>query len=60
MEEVSGNQVDGNVGEHWCEVHEDGSVTLTNGKVTLRFTMDEWRAFVLGVKNGEFDLRQDK
>lgn len=28
--------------------HQDGPV--------LRFTPDEWNAFVAGVKNGEFDL----
>lgn len=24
-------------------------------KQTLRFTLDEWNAFVKGIKNGEFD-----
>lgn len=25
-------------------------------RTTLRFTADEWKAFVAGVKDGEFDL----
>ena len=25
-------------------------------EATIRYTIDEWRAFVAGVKNGEFDL----
>jgi hypothetical protein len=37
-----------------------GSVLLRDSKNTTRepytFTMDEWRAFVIGVKAGEFDL----
>lgn len=30
--------------------------TKTAGGPELRFTRDEWAAFVAGVKNGEFDL----
>lgn len=37
-----------------------GTVLVTNTKLkklkTLKFTEGEWRAFILGVKNGEFDL----
>jgi hypothetical protein len=31
------------------------SDTKTPGGVRLRFTADEWRSFVSGVKAGEFD-----
>lgn len=41
----------------------DGAVKVRNSndadepqRPTVRFTDDEWRAFVAGVKNGEFDL----
>lgn len=30
--------------------------TKSNDRPTLRFTPDEWAAFVAGVKAGEFDL----
>ena len=33
-----------------------GSVTLGNNTRSLRYTADEWVAFVAGIKNGEFDL----
>jgi hypothetical protein len=37
-----------------------GNVLVTNTKLkspkTLEFTESEWRAFILGVKNNEFDL----
>lgn len=38
---------------------EDVLVTNLNQKDSpiIRFTRDEWVAFVMGVKNGEFDLR---
>lgn len=39
----------------------DGSVAVRDTKDRDRgplvFTVDEWTAFVLGVKSGEFDLR---
>lgn len=39
----------------------DDGVHLRNtedaGKNTLAFDRDEWKAFLEGVKNGEFDLR---
>lgn len=31
--------------------------TKDASKTTLQFTAEEWDAFVLGVKNGEFDLQ---
>jgi hypothetical protein len=38
----------------------DEVVLVTNTKLadqrTIEFTRDEWRAFVRGVRNGEFDL----
>jgi Domain of unknown function (DUF397) len=38
----------------------DGGVSVRNSRTpygpTLRFTSDEWRAFVEGVRAGEFDL----
>ena len=30
--------------------------TKDSGKTTLSFRHDEWKAFIEGVKNGEFDL----
>jgi hypothetical protein len=30
--------------------------TKDKTRTTLRFTADEWKAFVAGVKDGEFDL----
>jgi hypothetical protein len=40
-------------------VHSDGKVRLRDSKIVnsavLEFTSEEWDAFVLGVKNGEFD-----
>ena len=30
--------------------------TKDSGKVTLQFNRDEWRLFIAGVKNGEFDF----
>lgn len=39
----------------------DGTVAVRDtkdaSKTTLRFTRDEWSAFVAGVKSGEFDLQ---
>jgi hypothetical protein len=46
----------------WCvEVaHRDGIVAVRNsqdkGKTTVSFTGDEWKAFIIGVKRGEFDF----
>ncbi|MDG4861837.1 DUF397 domain-containing protein [Streptomyces sp. T-3] len=37
-----------------------GAVAMRNSKepeVVLRYTEAEWRAFVLGARDGEFDLR---
>jgi hypothetical protein len=40
--------------------HRDGTVAVRDSKdatrTTLYFNEDEWRAFVLGVKAGEFDF----
>jgi len=40
--------------------HRDGTVVVRDSKdatrTTLYFNEDEWRAFVLGVKAGEFDF----
>lgn len=37
-----------------------GDVLVTNlnqkDSPVIRFTKDEWEAFIMGVKNGEFDL----
>jgi len=37
-----------------------GNVLVTNTKLkrrrVIKFTKGEWRAFILGVKSGEFDL----
>ena len=42
------------------KIASDGSVlvrdTKDQTKATLTFTYDEWRAFIQGVKVGEFDL----
>lgn len=42
----------------------DEDVLVTNisqqGKQKLRFTREEWDAFIKGVKNGEFDLTENK
>jgi hypothetical protein len=44
-----------------CAHLSDGSMAVRDSKdregPTLGFTPDEWRAFVSGVKRGEFDLR---
>ncbi|KHF42919.1 DUF397 domain-containing protein [Saccharomonospora viridis] len=38
----------------------EGGVEVRNSKrpdeATIRYTIDEWRAFVAGVKAGEFDV----
>ncbi|TLG13404.1 DUF397 domain-containing protein [Nocardia cyriacigeorgica] len=34
--------------------HRDGSVTLTGSAATLHYTAEEWRAFLAGVRDGEF------
>lgn len=38
----------------------EGGVEVRNSKrpdeATIRYTNDEWRAFIAGVKNGEFDI----
>ncbi|MFP8908516.1 DUF397 domain-containing protein, partial [Streptomyces atacamensis] len=37
-----------------------GAVAMRNSKdpdTVLRYTAAEWRAFVLGVRDGEFDLK---
>jgi hypothetical protein len=43
------------------EVSIDGDVKIRDSKLSdspeLTYTADEWRAFVAGVKNGEFDIR---
>ncbi|AYF78990.1 DUF397 domain-containing protein [Nocardia yunnanensis] len=38
-----------------AEICADGHTTLTHGKITLVYTPGEWRAFVAGVRDGEFD-----
>lgn len=38
----------------WVDVR-----TIDNPSAVLTFFADEWRAFVLGVKAGEFDLESD-
>lgn len=30
--------------------------TTTNDAPVAKFTQDEWKAFIAGVKNGEFDI----
>lgn len=39
---------------------EDGAIYVTNTTTAdspvTRFTPEEWKAFIAGVKNGEFDL----
>jgi hypothetical protein len=48
------------VTEAGSKENSDHVVTIRDGKnpdgPKLVFTPDEWRAFVLGVKDGEFDL----
>ena len=42
---------------------EDGAVAMRNSKepeVVLRYTAAEWEAFVLGVRDGEFDLEPNE
>lgn len=43
-----------------ARVRKDGTVDIRNsnnpGAGTATFTADEWKAFVLGAKDGEFDL----
>ena len=38
----------------------EGGVEVRNSKrpdeATIRYTDSEWKAFILGVKNGEFDI----
>jgi hypothetical protein len=36
----------------------DGTINVRDNKTggELHFTTDEWKAFILGVKNGEFDV----
>ena len=38
----------------------EGGVEVRNSKrpdeATIRYTASEWRAFIAGVKNGEFDI----
>ena len=40
--------------------HKDGAIGVRDskdqGKTTLIFNEDEWRVFVQGVKDGEFDI----
>ncbi|WP_007023538.1 DUF397 domain-containing protein [Saccharomonospora iraqiensis] len=49
-------------GKHECVEFRrvDGGVEVRNSKrpdeATIRYTDAEWRAFVAGVKDGEFDL----
>lgn len=40
------------------DADDTGNVSVRDSKTgrLLAFTPDEWRAFVVGVKNGEFDL----
>ncbi|WP_054815230.1 DUF397 domain-containing protein [Nocardia arizonensis] len=33
----------------------DGTTTLRHGDITLTYTVEEWAAFVAGVRDGEFD-----
>jgi hypothetical protein len=45
------------------EVGLDGATILVQdtkqrGRQVLKFTQGEWRAFVLGVKDGEFDISE--
>lgn len=54
----------GNKGEAVVEVAflERGAVAMRNSwdlDTVLRYTPEEWKAFVLGVKDGEFDLGSD-
>ena len=38
-----------------AEIYIRDSKTSSDGSTVLRFTIAEWRAFLLGVKSGEFD-----
>ena len=52
------------MGEECVEVRRaDGAVLVRDSKnpdgVNLEFTYDEWRAFLVGARQGEFDLPDD-
>ncbi|WP_369639343.1 DUF397 domain-containing protein [Nocardia sp. JMUB6875] len=38
-----------------AETGADGHTSLRHGEITLSYTPGEWRAFVAGVRDGEFD-----